>query len=91
MIRPTVNGPAARVVKRNATYTITGTSEPATTVTLHFHRAGTAANDYSILRRVAVASNGTWVKPYLAAADLMVYVTSDVNGLATGIYRLRAR
>ena len=90
-IRPTVNGPAARVVKRNATYPITGTSEPGTTVTLHFHRAGTAANDYSILRKVAVASNGTWAKPYVAAADIMLYATSDVNGLATGIYRFRAR
>jgi Purple acid Phosphatase, N-terminal domain/Fibronectin type III domain/Iron/zinc purple acid phosphatase-like protein C len=90
-IRPTVNGPTARVVTRNATYTITGTSEPGTTVTIHFHRAGTAANDYSILRRVTVASNGTWAKPYVAAADVMLYVTSDVNGLATGIYRFRAR
>jgi len=90
-IRPTVDGPAVRVVKLNSVYTITGTSEPGTTVTLHFHRAGTAANDYSILRKVTVASNGTWAKPYVAAADVMVYATCDVNGLATGIYRFRAR
>ncbi len=91
LIRTTVDGPGARIVKRNAVYTITGTGEPGTTITLHFHRPGTAANDYSILRRVAVASNGTWAKPYLAATDVMVYASSDVNHLTTAIYRFRAR
>lgn len=91
MIRPTVDGPGVRVVKLNSVYTITGTSEPGSTVTIHFHRSGTAANDFSILRKVAVASNGTWAKPYVAAADVMLYVTSDVNRLATGVYRFRAR
>ncbi|MFL6163478.1 MAG: fibronectin type III domain-containing protein [Jatrophihabitantaceae bacterium] len=90
-IRPTVDGPLQRVVKRNSTYTITGTSEPGTTVTLHFHLAGTAANDFSILRKVAVASNGTWAKPYVAAADIRLYVTCDVNGLATVGYGFLAR
>jgi hypothetical protein len=90
-IRPTVNGPAARIVKRNATYTITGTSIPGTTVTIHFHRAGTAANDYSILRKVSVAGNGTWAKPYVATIDYRLYVTSDVNGTATPTYLIQAR
>jgi hypothetical protein len=93
MIRPTVNGPASRTVPRNTVYTITGTSIPSTTVTLHFHRPGGAVNDYSILRQVAVASNGAWAKPYLAAADVAFYVTSDVepSTLTSGKYVILAR
>jgi hypothetical protein len=74
-------------------YTITGTSIPSTTVTLHFHRPGGAVNDYSILRQVAVASNGAWAKPYLAAADVAFYVTSDVepSTLTSGKYVILAR
>ena len=93
MIRPTVTGPASRIVKRNSVYTITGTSIPATTVTLHFHRPGGAANDYSILRRVAVAGNGAWAKPYVASADVAFFVTSDVEPvtLTSGRYVILAR
>lgn len=93
MIRPTVTGPAIRVVKRNSVYTVTGTSIPATTVTLHFHRPGGSASDYSILRRVAVAGNGSWAKPYIAAADIAFYVTSDVEPvtLTSGKYLILAR
>lgn len=93
MIRPIVNGPVSRIVKRNSVYTITGTSIPATTVTLHFHRPGGAANDYSILRRVAVAGDGAWAKPYVASADVAFYVTSDVEPgtLTSGKYVILAR
>ena len=90
-IGPTVNGPASRIVKRNANYTITGTSIPGTTVSIHFHRAGTAATDYSIVRRVSVAGNGTWSKTYFANIDYRLYVTSDANGTATGKYLIQAR
>ena len=93
MIRPVVNGPASRVVPRNSVYTITGTSIPSTTVTIHFHRPGGAPGDYSVLRTVAVASNGTWAKPYVAAADVAFYVTSDVEPvtLTSGKYVILAR
>lgn len=90
-IRPTVDGALNRIVKRNATCTITGTSIPNTTVTIHFHRAGTALNDYSIARRVTVGGAGSWARPYLATSDYRFYVTSDANSTRTASYLIQAR
>jgi Purple acid Phosphatase, N-terminal domain/Iron/zinc purple acid phosphatase-like protein C/Fibronectin type III domain len=93
-IRPIVNGPALNPVKAGALYYITGSSIPATTITMHFHPPGGAANDYSVLRRVAVGSNGLWLKPVTPArGDLAFYVTSDVEPvtLTSGVHVLQAR
>jgi hypothetical protein len=94
LIRPVVNGPVNNPVKAGALYYITGSSIPATTITMHFHRPGGAANDYSVLRTVTVGSNGLWEKPIVpAAGDLAFYVTSDVEPvtLTSGVHVLQAR
>ncbi|HEU5270685.1 MAG TPA: fibronectin type III domain-containing protein [Jatrophihabitans sp.] len=94
MIRPVVNGPTFNPVKAYTLYYITGSCIPATTITMHFHRPGGAANDYSILRRVTVGSNGLWEKAvFPAAGDLAFYVTSDVEPvtLTSGVHVLQAR
>jgi hypothetical protein len=74
-VAPTTNGAATRTVKKKSTVTLTGTGLPGKTLTLHFHRAGTAATDYSILRTVTVGSNGIWSRPYVADVDYRVYAT----------------
>jgi hypothetical protein len=93
LIRPLPDGPASRTVTKNAAYTITGTSIPSTTVTIHFHKPGGAVNDYSVLRQVAVNSSGAWAKPYVATSDIAFYVTSDVEPvtLTSGKYVILAR
>ena len=52
--------------------------------------AGTAANDYSILRTVTVGVNGTWTRSYVASADYR-YFASLPNGLTSGNYLTQAR
>ena len=51
-VAPAITGPATRTVLKNSTNTITGTGTgiPGTTVTVRFHKAGTAATDYRALR-----------------------------------------
>lgn len=90
-LRPDVYGPASRIIPRNANYTVTGTARPGTTVTIHFHRAGMAMNDYSILRQVTVSSTGKWSRTYLANTDYRLYVSSDANQTRTASYLLQAR
>jgi hypothetical protein len=91
LLVPTVDGPLTRTVKKNASYTITGTGAPRTTITIHFHNAGEPANSYSILRTVSVASNGTWARPYLAVSDERFFITSNTNGTSTPVYTNSAR
>jgi hypothetical protein len=74
-IAPTIAGPAVRTVRRNSTATINGTATPGATVTLHFHKAGTPASDYSILRTITAAANGTWSRPYVASTDYRYYAS----------------
>ena len=72
---PTLNGPTSRVVPVNRRYTLTGTAVAGSTVFLHFHRRGTAATDYSIVRSVTAAADGTWKRSYLADTDYRVFTS----------------
>ena len=88
----TLDGPDTRTVARNATYTLTGTSVPGSVVYLHFHQAGTAADDYSIVRSITTGADGTWTRPYLASTDYRLYVSRSADNLPVGtIYLLLAR
>ena len=72
---PTLTGPVSRVVPANQRHTLTGTALAGSTVFLHFHRRGTAATDYSIVRSVTAASDGTWQRSYLADTDYRVFTS----------------
>ena len=90
-VAPVVTGPVDQTVKRNSTVTIHGRGVAGTTVSVRFHKAGTAANDYSVVRRVTVAANGTFTRAFVASADYRFYVTSDVNGLASANFLVRVK
>jgi hypothetical protein len=89
-IAPTISGPATHIVPKGSTYTMTGTGIPGATLTVHFHKSGTATSDYSILRTVVVAGNGTWSRAYAATVDYRFYATLP-NGLASQNVLVQAR
>lgn len=91
--RPTVSGPLTRVVAKNHTTSISGTSVPGTTVYVHFHKAGTAAGDYSIVRAVTANSSGAWTKSFLASVDYRIFASraagDSVSGYTTYVFQAR--
>ena len=89
---PTVNGPYTRSAPRNSTVLLSGHAAPNTPVTLHFHRAGTPAGDYSIIRTVASNSNGTWTRPLALVTDQRLYATRGASSEAQAArYLIQAR
>ncbi|MDQ2757077.1 MAG: hypothetical protein M3Y71_11005 [Actinomycetota bacterium] len=72
---PYVANKAVTRVYHGATYTVLGYATPGTTVVLHYHRAGTAANDYSIERSVRAAADGFWVRESVLDVDYRVFAT----------------
>ncbi|MEO7286282.1 MAG: hypothetical protein ABI140_05120 [Jatrophihabitantaceae bacterium] len=56
---------------------------------LHFHLAGTAVDDFSIVRAFVVAANGTWTRSYLASVDYRFFVSSGTNSNVTARARHR--
>ena len=87
---PTIAGATSRTASKNSTYTITGTGIPGQTLTVHFHKAGTAANDYSLLRTVTVAKNGGWSRSYVASVDYRFYASLP-NGQVSPKVLVQAR
>jgi hypothetical protein len=75
---PSVVGPTSRLAKKNATIVLVGHGVPHGSVLLHFHKAGAAATDYSLLRSVHVAANGVWTKPVKLSVDYRVYASRGV-------------
>jgi sugar lactone lactonase YvrE len=88
---PTVAGPLSQVVKKNSTVVLKGTGVAGSTVRVHFHQAGTAANDFNIVRDVVVAANGTWTRSYVASVDYRFFVSSTTNSLTTSTYLVQTR
>ena len=89
---PLIGGPTRRTVPKNQTYPLVGQAVPTSTVFLHFHRGGTPASDYSIVRSVVAGSDGRWVRPYAATTDFRVYVSrSAADSLASTTFLLQAR
>jgi hypothetical protein len=89
-IAPTIAGAASQVVKKGSTYTITGTGIPGKVLTLHFHKAGTPANDYSIRRTVTINSEGAWSRPYAATVDYRFFASLS-NGQKSRTVLVQAR
>ena len=64
---------------------IDGTAAANSLVTLHFHRAGTPAGDYSIVRTVRANSRGAWSRLFTPETDYRYYATvaTASSGTAT--------
>lgn len=89
LIAPTISGGASHTVPKNSTYTIRGTGAPGQNVTVHVHKPGTPANDYSTLR-TAYVSDGAWSTSLVVSGDTRFYATLP-NGLRSSEVRLQAR
>lgn len=88
-----LDGPLSRVVAVRHLFALGGTAVPGSTVYLHLHRPGTAANDFTLVRSVVADRTGRWTRPYLATADYRLYVsrTPAAAPAAKSIYLLQAR
>jgi hypothetical protein len=89
-VRVTMANAAAATVPFGSTFTISGTGIPGEVVSLHFHKQGTPAADYSIVRTVEVGSTGTWVRAVVATCDYRFFATAP-NGTSTGTALVQAR
>ena len=81
--RVTISGNRLHATHLNSVFTITGTAAPLALVTLHFHRAGTAADDYSILRTVTADANGNWHRVVTTSVDYRYFATVANGARAT--------
>ena len=71
----TLAGAVSRVVARNKAVTLSGSAVPGATVFLHFHKPGTPANDYSLVRSVVADGQGRWTRAYVATVDYRLFVS----------------
>jgi hypothetical protein len=74
-LTPSVSGAATRVVKKGHTVVLSGHGAPHSSVLLHFHKAGTPASDFSLVRSVHVQANGVWSRPVVVSVDYRVYAS----------------
>ena len=89
---PTVDGPATRTAPRSRTVVVSGHAAPNSPVALHFHRAGTAADDYSIIRTVRSNNSGVWTRGFDLNTDYRLFTTRTTtpNGQSAS-YLIQAR
>ena len=73
----TINGGTFQSPPYGSVFAITGTAPVGETVSLHFHKAGTPATDYSIVRTVTADNTGFWIRPIAAIVDYRYYATDD--------------
>ena len=81
---PLIDGPLNITMAKNQNYTITGQAAPYSLVYLHFHRNGTPAVDYSVVRPVRTDKNGKWSRPILASIDYRYYISRTPNDAPAG-------
>jgi len=75
-----VGNPAVTRVYHGATIAVVGFAVPGATVVLHYHRAGTAATDYSIERSVrADPTDGFWFRESVLDVDYRVFATVGIG------------
>ena len=72
-----INGGVFTAPAFGTAFVITGTAPVSSPVTLHFHKAGTPATDYSITRTVTADNTGFWIRPIAAIVDYRYYATDD--------------
>ena len=78
-----IDGPATQTPLYNSTFTINGTAPASSTVTLHFHKTGTPASDYSLTRTVGSDAKGKWSRTITANQDYRYYATAGSGTSAT--------
>ena len=90
---PIVNGPLNVITAKNKPFTITGKAAPYSLLYLHFHKQGTPAADYSIVRSVRTNSVGVWSRVILASSDYRYYASRNAADTPAGRanYRFIAR
>lgn len=71
----TINGGPYQNPAFNSSFSLTGTAPVGETVSLHFHKAGTDAADYSVVRSVTADATGFWIRPVTANTDYRYYAT----------------
>ena len=67
----------------DSTFSITGTAPASSPVTLHFHKSGTPASDYTLTRGVTSDAKGKWSRAITANEDYRYYATSGSGTSAT--------
>jgi hypothetical protein len=72
---PVITSPDITYGALNQSVTVTGTATPKAVVALHFHKAGTPANDYSIVRNVQASTAGRWSRSFVLNPDYRVFAT----------------
>ena len=77
-LTPNISGDLVRVTRRGHTITLTGHGAPHSSVLLHFHKAGTAATNFRLLRSVHVGANGVWSKTVTVSVDYRVFASRGV-------------
>ena len=90
---PVINGPLNVLTAKNKPFLITGKAAPYSLLFLHFHKAGTPASDYSIVRAVRTNSVGVWSRSILASSDYRYYASRNAADTPAGRanYRFIAR
>lgn len=73
-----------------STFLVTGTGPAGAPVTVHFHRAGTPAWDYTLLKTVTSDANGTWSQPVVASTDYAYYATAASSAASDVVQLLPA-
>lgn len=74
-VLPTLLGPATRTARRGAAIMLHGHAAPHSIVTLHFHKAGTPASDFSLIRLVHGDVAGNWHKLVRLSVAYRMYAT----------------
>ena len=86
---PSVVGSTTRLARKGHTIVLVGHGTPHSSVLLHFHKAGTPATDYSLLRSVHVDARGIWTKPVVVSVDYRVFGSRGVLHPYTPHYLLK--
>jgi hypothetical protein len=76
---PVITNPATTYLRVNQQFTVKGTAKPGAVVVLHYHKAGTASSDYSIVRSVRAASSGAWSRASILNVDYRVFATVGIG------------
>ena len=86
-----IAGAAVQQPPIGSMFVLRGTGPANTVITLHFHRAGTPAWDYSLLRTVTTDGNGQWSRPVAATADYRYYASagSGATSLVSTVVQLQ--
>ena len=81
---PLIDGPLNIATAKNLPFTITGQAAPYSLLFVHFHKNGTPAADYSIIRAVRTDAAGTWARTILASSDYRYYASRNPAATPTG-------